>query len=544
MGDTKDDLIRPILMGEDRELGNFMTGVSTMPRVRTGDAASRMILTEIDGAASGGGYASNSQDYGRKWLCDGSCIYIDSQHVETATAEVADGFQLVAASRAALRTVAAALQSANAQLAGSEAAIEVHVNNSDGHSNAWGSHLSYLIPRQWYDDLFERRLDNIGYLASTNASAIVYEGQGKVGSENDAPKVRYQIAQRADFIECMTGEQTMFRRPLVNARDESLCGRRRDLARLHVICKDSTLCQVAALLKAGVTQLNLAFMGLGDGSSVHALMLRNPVEAIRTWSHDPELRRRRRMADGREVTAVEHQLLNFEALSRCFESSDRMKAMVPRGDEVLALYGDTLEKLKARDFDALAPRLDWVLKKEIIGRAIERNPGRLDWSSSDRLKVLDHQYSNLDPEKGLFWSYEKAGAVEQVVSESEIARLTEDPPENTRAWTRGKLLGLARPREIERVDWDSIVFHVERDGFGRVWRSVHVSLDDPAGFTRAELPQLEHCGTLEDALAYLAMAGEDAAPGPPPPPGYRDRGSRDWDTRGGAALDAAMDYNN
>jgi proteasome accessory factor A len=86
----------------------------------------------------------------------------------------------------------------------------------------------------------------------------VLTGQGKVGSENDTPGVDYQIAQRADFIETLTGIQTTYRRPLINTRDEALCGAaaweppdaaveaRDRLARLHVICCDSTLCQVRA----------------------------------------------------------------------------------------------------------------------------------------------------------------------------------------------------------------------------------------------------------------------------------------------------------
>src|SRR5262249_17152411 len=141
-----------------------------------------------------------------------------------------------------------------------------------------------LVSRRAWDNLFRRRLHYQLSLAALQASSIVVNGQGKVGSENDAPPVSFQLGQRADFIETLCGEQTTYNRPLVNARDEALCGDRGDLARVHAICFDATLCQIATFLRVGIMQLGLALI---EAEVVdHRLMLDDAVGALHVWSHD------------------------------------------------------------------------------------------------------------------------------------------------------------------------------------------------------------------------------------------------------------------
>src|SRR5262249_60540246 len=83
--------------------------------------------------------------------------------------------------------------------------IHVLVNNSDGHGNAYGSHLNFLVTRRAWDNLFERKLHHLLYLAAFQASSIVYTGQGKVGAENGRPGAAVQLSQRADFFATLAG---------------------------------------------------------------------------------------------------------------------------------------------------------------------------------------------------------------------------------------------------------------------------------------------------------------------------------------------------
>ena len=123
-----------------------------------------------------------------------------------------------------LRIARTAMVNANEKLpAGRQ--IQVLVNNSDGRGNSYGSHLNFLITRRCWDNIFRRKIHYMLYLAAFQASSIVYTGQGKVGSENGAPEVEFQLSQRADFFERLVGSQTTHNRPIVNSRDEALCGR-------------------------------------------------------------------------------------------------------------------------------------------------------------------------------------------------------------------------------------------------------------------------------------------------------------------------------
>ena len=297
------------LVGADFELGNFVLG---LPRSEgSGAEAARALLRQIDGVPAsrtrqlgfwrGGGLAegssashgagwSDTQDQGRKFLREnGGCAYIDLDHLELCIPEVLSAHDCVAATFAMLRIAQQAAQRANAELPDGQT-IQVLVNNSDGRSNSYGSHLNFLLTREAWNDILRRKPHYLQLLASHQASSLVYTGQGKVGSENGRPEVRYQLSQRADFVEMLSGPQTTYDRPLVNSRDESLCGGCRELARLHVIFFDNTLCHTASLLKVGTLQIVLAM--LEAQAADRELLVEDPVAAVHTWSHDPSLRAR------------------------------------------------------------------------------------------------------------------------------------------------------------------------------------------------------------------------------------------------------------
>jgi proteasome accessory factor A len=377
-----------------------------------------------------------------------------------------------------LRIARAAQIRANARLEDRER-IQVLVNNSDGQSHSYGSHLSFLVSRAVLADLFERRPHYLHFLATHQLSSMVYTGQGKVGAENGRPEVRYQLSQRADFIETLLGPQTTERRPIVNSRDEALCGPKRELARLHVIFFDNTLCPGASLLKVGAMQIVLAMLEAED--ALASVAIDDPVAAAVAWSHDPTLRASVRLVDGSRATALEVQQRILVAALRHHEVHGF--ETVPRADEILALWSDTLAKLAAGDLDALAGRLDWVLKLRILERALAQRP-ELDWQAAE-LRHLDQLYGSLDPGEGLFWPHAESGLIEPWVSEAEVARFMLEPPDDTRAFTRAMLLRQLDPRQIVRVDWDRVV--VERS---RPYQRFEIALDDPLGFTREQTASL------------------------------------------------------
>ncbi len=479
----------PKLVGADFELGNFVQGA--LRGGGSGPEAARLLLAEIEGvpAASAaarartawlrGPYGFDAQDQGRRFLAsNGGCAYIDLDHLELCIPEVRSAFDCAAASAAMLRIARDAQRRANAHLPDGQK-LQVLVNNSDGQSNSYGSHLSFLVSRAALEDLLGRRPHHLHFLATHQLSSLVYTGQGKVGSENGRPWAAYQLSQRADFFETLIGLQTTYRRPVVNSRDEPLCGGSGALARLHVIFFDQTLCPGASVLKVGAMQIVLAMLEAEDVPADVAVD--DPVAAAVAWSHDPTLRRALRLVDGTAATAVDVQRRILDAALR--HGASRGFETVPRADEILALWGDTLEKLAAGDLDALAGRLDWVLKLRILERALAQRPD-LDWHAPE-LRYLDQLYGSLDPDEGLFWPHVPSGLVEPWVGEEEIVRFVHDPPDDTRAWTRAMLLRHLDASEIERVDWDRISVETSRSN-GRF----EIALDDPRAFTREQTASL------------------------------------------------------
>ena len=500
-----DNVMLPKVNGADIELGNFVLG---LPGIETGALASRALLAAIEGLPRTHDYypytysahsndcsrsdegsdrhsssASSSQDWGRKFLpANGGCAYIDLDHLELCIPEVISAWDHVAAWHAMLRIARDAMDAANAAMPDGRS-IQVLVNNSDGHGHSYGSHLNFLIARQTWDNIIRRKPHYLGWLASFQVSSIVYTGQGKVGSENDAPPVDFQLAQRADYFENLIGLQTTFDRPIVNSRDEAHCGLRRwltdpaDPARLHVIFFDNTLAHHSCLLKVGVMQLILA---MAEGGAVDPnLILDDPLCALRAYSHDPSLEARAPLAPGGNLTAVELQMRFLEEAQR-FAATGGFDAVVPRAAEILDLWEDTLRLLRAGDWIELAPRLDWVMKRAILERTMEQRPA-LTWQSPE-IRHLDHIYASLGQD-GLYWAYERAGFAKLLVDDERIEHFRREPPSDTRAWTRAMLLRAAQPEWVDAVDWDSISFRVRDGGY---WpRRRRIPMDNPLRLTAA-----------------------------------------------------------
>ena len=346
---------------------------------------------------------------------------------------------------------------------------------------------------------------SVFFLMAYQVSSIVFTGQGKVGSENGRPSVAYQIAQRADFFETLMAEQTTYQRPLVNSRDEPLCGdanslawtqrQKGSLARLHVIFYDSTLCQHTTFLKVGVMQIILAMI---EADCVHPdLLLRDPLDAVLCWSHDPDLRVRAELPSGQRLTAVDLQLLFLEQ-AKIFVDSGECECYVPEARKIIALWEDTLIKLKDRNFTALIPRLDWVLKRFLIKRSLEQS-ANLDWDSP-QAKYMDLIYSSLDLHEGLYWALEQEGVVELLVSVQEIEHRMKEPPEDTRAWTRAMLLRAAGPSAVKAVNWDRIQIRSQH----APWAIDHTfELNNPLKFTKAEC---ENCFVDDMDISELIKA--------------------------------------
>ena len=105
-----------------------------------------------------------------------------------------------------------------------------------------------------------------------------------------------------------------------------------------------------------------------------------------------------------------------------------------------------------------------MIKKRLIERYMSRKS--LDWSDP-QVQMLDLQYHDSRPDKGLYYLLERQGKVERIVSDEEIQHAVYNPPRDTRAFFRGECLR-RYPSEVFGVNWDSISFGLEDESIKRI----------------------------------------------------------------------------
>ncbi len=396
-------------------------------------------------------YTPNQQENiaRNKTLMNGARYYVDHAHPEYSCPEVTNVRDLVIHEKAGELILEASRREANTLLPPGVEML-IYKNNSDRKGNSYGSHENYLMDRR---TPFKQIVE---HLLPFFVSRQVYCGAGKVGSENRGHPVDYQISQRADFFETEVALDTMVKRPIINTRDEPHADREK-YRRLHVIVGDANLSEYTIYLRNGVTALILSM--IEDGAMRRSLSLRDPVKAIKDASHDPTCRMRLQLDDGKKLTAVEIQK-EFLEMALAYTSS---RSPDPMTKDVIVRWQHVLECL-ARDPMELHEKIDWVMKKAMIESFIERK--HVDWSSP-QVGMLDLQYHDLRPDKGLYYLLERQGRAERVVTDEEIAAAVHDPPRDTRAYFRGECLrryGSA----VFGVNWDAISFGVNGEPIKRI----------------------------------------------------------------------------
>lgn len=396
-------------------------------------------------------YTPNQQENiaRNKTLVNGARYYVDHAHPEYSCPEVTNVRDLVVHEKAGERILEASRREANALLpAGSQ--MLIYKNNSDRKGNSYGSHENYLMDRR---TSFKQIVENLMPFFSTRQ---IYCGAGKVGAENRGAPVDYQISQRADFFETEVALDTMVKRPIINTRDEPHADREK-YRRLHVIVGDANLSEYTIYLRNGVTAIVLEM--IEDGAITKNLTLRDPVRAIKETSHDPTCRKELQLDEGRRLMAVDIQAEYLDMALAYFSS----RSVDPINKDVLLKWQHAIECLR-RDPMELSTKVDWVMKKAMIEGFMERKS--LDWSSP-QVEMLDLQYHDLRPDKGLYYLLERQGRADRIVGDEEITNAIHQPPTDTRAYFRGECLrkyGSA----VFGVNWDSISFGVDGEPIKRI----------------------------------------------------------------------------
>ena len=92
---------------------------------------------------------------------------------------------------------------------------------------------------------------------------------------------------------------------------------------------------------------------------------------------------------------------------------------------------------------SLAGELDWVAKRELMEGYRRRDS--LDWDAA-RLHLVDLQYADVRPDKGLYNRLAARGRMKRLLDEDEVERARTKPPEDTRRVLPRTLPGAVRGR--------------------------------------------------------------------------------------------------
>jgi proteasome accessory factor A len=359
-------------------------------------------------------------------------------HPEYATPECDSVIDLVAHDKAGERILEGLLVDADRRLREEGIAGDIYLfkNNTDSAGNSYGCHENYLVGRH----------GEFGRLADILIPFLVTRqiicGAGKV---LQTPRgAVYCVSQRAEHIWEGVSSATTRSRPIINTRDEPHADAER-FRRLHVIVGDSNMSETTMLLKVGSTDLVLRMVEAGV--VLRDMTLDNPIRAIREVSHDMTGRSRIRLANGREMSALEIQ---WEYLNRAKDFTEK-NGVDPVATRVLEMWERALTAIEDGNLDKIAREIDWVTKYQLIERYRAKHDLPL---SAPRVAQLDLAYHDVHRGRGLYYLLQKNGAVDRVTTDLKIFEAKSVPPQTTRAKLRGEFIRRAQEKRRDfTVDW-------------------------------------------------------------------------------------------
>jgi proteasome accessory factor PafA2 len=419
-------------------------------------------------------------------LTNGARLYVDHAHPEYSAPECTNPLSGVTWDKAGERVMAEAAARA-ATLPGAPG-IQLYKNNTDNKGASYGCHENYLMRRA------TPFADIVRHLTPFFVSRQVICGAGRVGLGADGRDEGFQISQRADFFEVEVGLETTLKRPIINTRDEPHADPEK-YRRLHVIIGDANMSEISTYLKLGTTALVLAM--IEDKFLETDLSIEAPVAELRAISHDPSLRHLVTLRDGRKMTGIQLQMEYLE-LARKYTEDRYGSDVDDMTADVLTRWESLLTRL-AEDPMLASRELDWVAKLELIEGYRARDG--LGWGHP-RLQLVDLQYSDVRAERGLYNRLAARGRMVRLVDEQDVTRAIENPPEDTRAYFRGRCLQ-QYPEAVAAASWDSVIFDIP--GHESLQR---VPTLEPLRGTRAHVGGLlDRCRTAAELVAALTGQG-------------------------------------
>jgi proteasome accessory factor A len=217
---------------------------------------------------------------------------------------------------------------------------------------------------------------------------------------------------------------------------------------------------------------------------------------MRAVSHDLGCRALLSLADGRRMSAVDLQEAYLGACLRHLErvGGELDEPTAAEAKDVLGRWQDCLDALRT-DPLSLADQLDWVAKLKLMESYRQRDG--LGWDAP-KLALIDLQYADVDPRRSLYSALVAKGLLRRLVGREEIELARTSPPEDTRAYFRGRMMDKFGA-SVVAASWDSVIFDVP--GRAALQR---VPLLDPLRGTREQVgAMIDSCSDVTELFAAL-----------------------------------------
>ena len=364
------------------------------------------------------------------FLFNGARLYLDSGHIEYATAECRTLDDIVEQENAADAVLLDAVESQELNRR-----MFFIKNNTDYLGNTFGYHENYAVRRS------PLSLDMAAGLMPFLTTRQLYAGAGMTISDRDDGGLPFHISQRAAFVTIDMSQRVRFGgRPIVNLRDEPLA-EEAGLRRLHVIVGDANRSEFATALKIGSTALVAQLLESGWSPD---LVLHAPVQTLKEISSNPAGPWSVELADGRSLPALDVQRIYRNAAERAFRGRDSDT------DWTLDTWAECLDGLES-DPTVLVGKVDWITKLEQLRRfADDSSEG---WADPELVKV-DLAYHHIDPTVSLFAELQRRGVAPRR-THGDVNPLA--VPSGTRARARGRIVrALVEAQADSLIDWKDV----------------------------------------------------------------------------------------
>ncbi len=410
---------------------------------------------------------------------NGARLYVDAvgSHLEYATAECRSLKDVVANDRAGQRWIVRAIE--ELELSDQISVYNNSVDHFGGHT--FGCHENYLVRAE------NGVLDSgLAFFLPFLVTRQIFSGVGRVGGHILAgggapsyeemaanpidyiwvsnvygvypdPNVQFQLSQRADHILKTVASRVRFNRAIINPKWETMYSHD-GTTRLHLLFGESNQNEWAYAMKIGTTQL--VIRAIEDFLIGPEVALAKPLVAFRSVSRDPSFGWRVERNAGGHIGAVDLQRL---FLSAC----EKYRGESAQTDWILDHWAAILDGLEKNPLE-LGDRIDWVAKRSIVEQY--RAEEGLEWDD-DALHSVDLEYHNIDPAKSLFHGLQEMGGTQRYVDDLDILDAMTDPPQDTRAKGRAKLVEevIRKKKGAYAFDWNGVA----------MGRSRYVDMPDP-----------------------------------------------------------------